>query len=147
MDACGGDHRSEPSLARRMRFIPAEAVMFERFRSLPEVWRSGRLALRLLRDPRVPIAAKVLFGAAVVYMLSPLDLVPDWLPVLGQADDLVVLLAGLNLFLKACPRWLVEEHEEAMRGGRDLWRAEDRRATPSGPTGPSTIDGEYRRVN
>ena len=117
--------------------------MFERFKILPQVWRTGRLALRLLRDPRVPIAAKVVFGATVLYMLSPLDIIPDWIPVLGQADDVVVLMAGLNLFLKACPTWLVEEHEDALDHGRRGERDPDRRTSPS--DGP-TIDGRYRRM-
>ena len=115
--------------------------MFERFKSLPQVWRTGRLAMRLVRDPRVPTAAKLLFGATVLYMLSPIDVVPDWLPVLGQADDLVVLLAGLNLFLRACPKWLVEEHEGAIGSSRD-----DRRPAATGPSRGAPIDGEYQRV-
>ena len=115
--------------------------MFERFRNLPQVWRTGRLALRLLRDPRVPTAAKLLFGGTVLYMLSPIDVVPDWLPVLGQADDLVVLLAGLNLFLRACPKWLVEEHEDALSA-----RREDRQPAAAARPYGSTIDGSYRRV-
>jgi uncharacterized membrane protein YkvA (DUF1232 family) len=119
--------------------------MVNRFRNLPQLWRSGRLALRLLRDPRVPIAAKVIFGAAVVYMLSPLDIAPDWMPVLGQADDLVVLLAGVNLFLRACPKWLVEEHEAAL-SGRPAEHASWNRSTTSGPAPGPTIEGEYQRV-
>ena len=115
--------------------------MFERFKSLPQIWRTGRLALRLVRDPRVPTAAKLLFGATVIYMLSPIDVVPDWLPVLGQADDLVVLLAGLNLFLRACPKWLVDEHEDAISSPRD-----DSQRVTTGPTRGSTIDGEYQLV-
>ena len=121
--------------------------MFERFKILPQLLRTGRLALRLLRDSRVPLGAKVIFGATVVYLLSPLDVVPDWIPVLGQADDLMVLMAGLNLFLKACPRWLVEEHESAL-GGRDA-RDDDPMAAPrsggKGNPGP-TIEGRYRRM-
>jgi uncharacterized membrane protein YkvA (DUF1232 family) len=115
--------------------------MFERFKSLPQLLRTGRLALRLLRDPRAPIAAKVIFGAMVVYLISPIDVVPDWIPVLGQADDLVALMAGLNLFLKACPRWLVEEHEDALSGRRDP-RDDVRAPSDAGPT----IDGQYQRV-
>lgn len=115
--------------------------MFERFKSLPQVWRTGRLALRLLRDPRVPAAAKLLFGATVVYMLSPIDVVPDWLPVLGQADDLVVLLAGLNLFLRACPKWLVQEHEEALSNRRN-----GRQPAAAGAAHRAPIEGEYQRV-
>jgi uncharacterized membrane protein YkvA (DUF1232 family) len=115
--------------------------MFERFKSLPQVWCTGRLALRLVRDPRVPTAAKLLFGAAVLYMLSPIDVVPDWLPVLGQADDLVVLMAGLNLFLRACPKWLVEEHEDALGSPR-----EDRPPVSRGPARGPTIDGDYQPI-
>jgi uncharacterized membrane protein YkvA (DUF1232 family) len=118
--------------------------MFERFKSLPELWRSGRLALRLLRDPRVPMAAKAIFGVMVVYMLSPLDIVPDWMPVVGQADDIVVLMAGLNLFLRACPKWLVAEHEDAI-GTRREDRSDRPRATAGAPSG-SPIEGEYERV-
>jgi len=119
--------------------------MFERFKVLPQVLRTGRLALRLLRDQRVPLTAKVVFGATVLYMLSPIDVIPDWIPVLGQADDLVVLMAGLNLFLKACPGWLVQEHEDALDGRRGA-RDEPIHAPQTGNAGGSTIDGRYRRM-
>jgi uncharacterized membrane protein YkvA (DUF1232 family) len=128
--------------------------MFERFKSLPQLWRTGRLALRLFRDPRAPMAAKFLLGATVIYLLSPLDIVPDWIPAFGQADDIVVLLTGLNLFLKACPSWLVEEHEDEISGRRDS-RDHSRRSERSGgdfrePAGAGaggpTIDGEFQRV-
>lgn len=61
------------------------------------LWRPGplrmlfshaRLASRLLREPRVPFLAKAVPLLAVLYLLSPLDLVPDVLPLLGQIDDL-----------------------------------------------------------
>jgi len=59
--------------------------MFARFKILPQLWRTGRLALRLVRDPRVPLAAKAIFVATVVYIVSPIDIIPDWFPVVGQA--------------------------------------------------------------
>lgn len=121
--------------------------MFERFKILPQLLRTGRLTLRLLRDSRVPLGAKVIFGATVVYLISPLDVVPDWIPVFGQADDLMVLLAGLNLFLKACPRWLVEEHESAIDGSRK--RDDEPMAAPRSGGKPGdgpTIEGRYRRM-
>lgn len=122
--------------------------MFERFKVLPQLLRTGRLALRLVRDPRVPIAAKVIFGATVLYMFSPIDVVPDWIPILGQADDLVALMAGLNLFLRACPKWLVEEHEDAIGGRRKdaEFRDSGQRATSARPVRGSTIEGDYQRV-
>jgi uncharacterized membrane protein YkvA (DUF1232 family) len=123
--------------------LRVEAQMFDRFKILPQIWRTGRLALRLLRDSRVPMAAKFIFGATVLYMVSPLDVVPDWLPVIGQADDLMVLLAGLNLFLRSCPKWLVNEHEDAIDGRPTAEFGEPR---PERRDAGTTIDGQYRRV-
>jgi uncharacterized membrane protein YkvA (DUF1232 family) len=120
--------------------------MFDRFKLLPQLWRTGRLTLRLLRDPRVPFTAKLVFYATVAYMLSPLDIVPDWIPVLGQADDLVAIMAGLNLFLRAVPQWLVEEHEDALAGRRDD-RDRGPRVTRSSAGTSSPIEGEYRHVS
>src|SRR5437763_7634791 len=93
--------------------------MFRQFKILPQLWRTGRLALRLVRDPRVPLAAKAIFAATVIYIVSPIDIIPDWFPFVGQADDVLALLAGLNLFLRACPTWLVEEHEDRLAGRRE----------------------------
>jgi len=119
--------------------------MFKTFKILPQLWRSGRLALRLVRDPRVPIAAKVIFGATVLYIVSPIDIVPDWFPFVGQADDVLALLAGLNLFLRACPQWLVEEHEDTLAGRRDD-DAFDGRPRSESFGGGRPVEGTYQRV-
>jgi uncharacterized membrane protein YkvA (DUF1232 family) len=119
--------------------------LFARFKILSQIWRTGRLALRLVRDPRVPIAAKLIFGATVVYILSPIDIVPDWLPFVGQADDVVALLTGLNLFLRACPGWLVEEHEDAIDGRRGRTQAAEPFGAGAPASGP-TVDAPYQRV-
>jgi len=119
--------------------------MFERFKVFPQLWRTGRLAIRLVRDSRVPLGAKVILGATILYLVSPLDIVPDWIPVLGQADDLVVLMAGLNLFLKACPSWIVSEHEEALGVGRDDGDEPMQAPRAGAGVGP-TIDGRSRRM-
>ena len=103
------------------------------------------MALRLVRDPRVPIAAKLIFGATVVYILSPIDIVPDWLPFVGQADDVVALMAGLNLFLRACPNWLVEEHEDVIDGRRGSTRSTEPYGAGARSTGP-TVEAPYQRV-
>ena len=79
--------------------------------ALPVLWKSGRLALALLRDERVPLFAKGVVGLSLVYALTPIDVVPDWLPVLGQMDDVALLAAGIALFIKLCPPEVVEEHE------------------------------------
>lgn len=119
--------------------------MFTSLKILPRILRTGRLAWRLFRDPRVPLAAKTIVVATLVYLVSPIDFVPDWFPFVGQADDLVALMAGLNFFLKACPRWLVEEHEDAIDGRRDAARAAD--SFDAGRRPPaSTVEGRYERV-
>lgn len=62
----------------------------------------GALALAA-RDPRVPWPAKLLAAALVAYALSPLDLIPDPIPVLGQLDDLLILPLGIWLVLRLVP--------------------------------------------
>src|SRR5437868_128002 len=77
-----------------------------------------RLTLRLLREPTVPLLLKALPILAMVYVISPLDFVPDFLPVIGQLDDLGVFVLGLESFLKLCPASAVEFHRDAMVRGR-----------------------------
>ena len=62
-----------------------------------------------LRDPRVPWYAKALAGIVVAYALSPVDLIPDFIPVLGYVDDLVLIPAGIYLTLKLIPGEVLEE--------------------------------------
>lgn len=62
-----------------------------------------RLVVRLARSPRVPLRARLPLLALVLYLAMPLDIVPDFIPVLGQLDD--VLIAGIAVwwFLRVCP--------------------------------------------
>jgi uncharacterized membrane protein YkvA (DUF1232 family) len=55
------------------------------------------------RDPRTPWYAKVMIGCVVAYALSPIDLIPDFIPVLGYLDDLLLLPLGIYLALKLIP--------------------------------------------
>jgi uncharacterized membrane protein YkvA (DUF1232 family) len=61
------------------------------------------------RDPRTPWYAKVFAGAVVAYALSPIDLIPDFIPLLGYLDDLLIVPAGLALALRMVPKSVVEE--------------------------------------
>jgi len=72
--------------------------------------RYGRLALRLLRDRRITPRQKAPLVAAVGYGISPIDLVPGIVPLLGQLDDLIVLLGGLRLTLEQVPPSIGNEH-------------------------------------
>jgi uncharacterized membrane protein YkvA (DUF1232 family) len=112
--------------------------------ALKDLIRTGRLTLRLMKDPRVPIYAKVVPAAALLYALSPLDFLPDWIPILGQLDDLAALAAGLSLFIRLCPPEVVEEHEIALRyRPRSAVEGSARPVPPSGPGGPTSSASTY----
>ncbi len=55
------------------------------------------------RDPRTPISAKIAAGAVAAYALSPIDLIPDVIPVLGMLDDLMIVPLGILLAVRWCP--------------------------------------------
>lgn len=81
-----------------------------------------------LKDPHTPWTARLLIGATVAYAASPIDLIPDFIPILGQLDDLLILPAMITLALKLIPR------DVMARCRREAWRhlsAGDRVQTPS----------------
>ena len=75
-----------------------------------EMIQQVKLAYYLLLDPRVHPLIKLIPVAAVAYLILPTDVVPDFVPVLGQLDDIAVLLIGLRLFFEFAPPGVVEEH-------------------------------------
>ncbi|MDD5615193.1 MAG: YkvA family protein [Candidatus Methanoperedens sp.] len=64
------------------------------------------------KDPRVPWYAKIIIAATVGYALSPIDLIPDFIPVLGQLDDLIIVPAGISLALKLMPKDVLDEYRK-----------------------------------
>ena len=78
----------------------------------------ARLAARLVRDPRVPLFAKALLVLAVVYVLSPVDVIPDVLPLVGQVDDLAIISLAFEGFLRLCPAPAMAFHRAAIASGR-----------------------------
>ena len=73
-------------------------------RALPDI---ARTIARLAADPILPTAAKVALAAAVVYLVSPVDLIPDFIPVLGYFDDLFVAAIVVDGMLSYVNRALV----------------------------------------
>lgn len=71
-----------------------------------------------LKDKETPIMAKVFAGITVAYALSPIDLVPDFIPVLGYLDDVVLLPALVALTIKFIPKDVLEKNRRAAEG---LW--------------------------
>ena len=72
---------------------------------------------RLLKDIRVPTAEKALFAAAIVYVISPLDLIPDVFPFIGQVDDLYVVALVLLRLVNRTDEKVVRQH---WSGGGDI---------------------------
>ena len=96
-------------------YVPASEHGVERLQDrLKEAFRRSpryvRLVANMVRDERVPVRAK---GALILggsYVVSPIDLIPGIIPVLGQIDDLIVIMAAIGAATRLCPPDLVEEH-------------------------------------
>jgi uncharacterized membrane protein YkvA (DUF1232 family) len=74
-------------------------------------WKQDATALyRACRDPRTPWYARWLGVAVVAYALSPIDLIPDFIPVLGLLDDLVIVPLGLLVVRALVPKAVLAEH-------------------------------------
>lgn len=93
-----------PSLARRLR-IDVHAA-----------WLSAR-------DPRCPWHARAFGLLITAYALSPIDLIPDFIPVLGLLDDALLVPAGIWLFVKLLPPGLFDEHRAAAQAAAERPRS------------------------
>lgn len=87
--------------------------MFGRLREWAKSLKREALMLWLAaRDPRTPIMAKLVAGFAAAYAFSPIDLIPDFIPVLGLLDDLVILPLAIAFAVKRIPPTLAAELRE-----------------------------------
>jgi uncharacterized membrane protein YkvA (DUF1232 family) len=94
-------------LASHIRAPKDVAEVVDLIRRLPTYIR---LVWALLRDGRVPAQQKLILVGIGAYVVLPIDLIPDFVPVLGQLDDLAVVLLGLDLFIRSAPPDIVAEH-------------------------------------
>ena len=91
--------------------------------SLLERWKTAARSLKgeayalylAYRDPRLPWYARLFAGLVVAYAFSPIDLIPDFIPVLGYLDDLVLIPLGIALALKMIPAQVLSESRERAR--------------------------------
>jgi uncharacterized membrane protein YkvA (DUF1232 family) len=90
--------------------VPASPSSGERLRSWSRRLRRETYALYLAyRDPRVPWYARLVAAAVVAYAFSPIDLIPDPIPVIGYLDDLLLVPAGIWLALRLMPAGVMSE--------------------------------------
>ncbi len=86
----------------QLRRLVTDAVFM-----LPNI---AKLISRLLRDPRVPRRSKISLGLAAAYVASPIDLIPEAIPVIGWADDVFVMMYALDSLIDRAGPEIVEEH-------------------------------------
>lgn len=72
-----------------------------------------------LKDKNTPIVAKILAGIAIGYALSPIDFIPDFIPVLGYLDDVIVIPVLITLIIKLIPRETFEKYRQESKG---MWQ-------------------------
>jgi uncharacterized membrane protein YkvA (DUF1232 family) len=75
-----------------------------------------RLYWRLIRDRRVSVWPKALLLLSILYVLSPLDFLPDVAPLIGQVDDVLIVILVSRLFVYLCPPEVVREHVRTISG-------------------------------
>ena len=86
-------------------------TLFTRIQIVRRLLRDGRLAWALFRDRRTPLRSKLILIGTVLLIVSPINWLPNLIPVLGQLEDLAILSLGMELFLKNVPDYLRAEHE------------------------------------
>ena len=95
--------------------------LFERLKATATRLRRELFALYLAaRDPRTPWYAKAVVACVVAYALSPIDLIPDFIPVLGYVDDLLLLPLGIYLALKIIPQQVLAESRQRAARTSDI---------------------------
>lgn len=88
---------------------PERRALAARIVRLP--WRAkAKLAWALLRDARVPLWLRAVLPALVLYLAMPFDIIPDFIPVVGYLDDLLLIAIAAGVLLRFIPAELIEEH-------------------------------------
>jgi uncharacterized membrane protein YkvA (DUF1232 family) len=117
---------------------------------LTNIIKNLRLAWRLFWDSRVPFWQKLIPPATLLYLISPIDIIPDALLGVGQLDDASVVLFGIWAFIQLCPQDVVQEHLERITAQMNPWRTvggEGISAPEQEPESPpQVIDVDYEVV-
>jgi uncharacterized membrane protein YkvA (DUF1232 family) len=84
------------------------ALLF-RLGELASMWRQIPLTFRLMFDGRTPLRAKLLFIGVLLLIISPINWIPNAIPVVGELDDFALFVLAIHLFLHNVPDWLRNE--------------------------------------
>ena len=120
-------------------------------RQSPGFWmnlfNSFRIAWKLMWNGQVPFSAKIVPIITIIYVLSPIDILPDVVPGLGQLDDVAILLLGVQAFIALSPQDIVKRIRAEIEGRPPTggWDVTGSRPHDSGQSGSSAshdvIDG------
>ena len=114
---------------------------------LASIIKNARLVWRLLRDSDVPSSLKVIPPATLLYLLFPIDFIPDPMLGLGQLDDIGVILLGLKLFIELSPQEVVRRHLREMTSVPGSYRVvDDDEESSQEPSSSTYIDAPYHVV-
>ncbi len=103
---------SDQVRARTRQELAVEALLV-----IPNV---AKLLTRLIRDPAVPIRRKILVGAVLAYVVSPIDLIPDFVIGFGRLDDLILVSLALDHILDGTDDEIVSRHWDGSQDALDL---------------------------
>jgi uncharacterized membrane protein YkvA (DUF1232 family) len=87
-------------------------------RDAREVLHQSRVLTLLLTHPGAPLRTKAIAGCAALYLVSPIQLIPSFIPIIGQLDDVFVLWAGMKLARKFTSHVILEECDSQAKCGR-----------------------------
>ena len=132
-DSCRGLKEKTLKIAKQPRGITVETKAIPWFRQQQEKWRRDAASLafqvwmltRLLKHPLVPWPARIAAGCAVGYLVSPIQLIPTFIPVIGQLDDLLIIYLGMKLVHKLAPAEIIAECQAQLRSSSFVQRAEN----------------------
>lgn len=113
----------------------------ERTNLLSELMQNLQLAWSLMLDPQVSLALKALVPVlAAIYVIMPIDLIPEVVPILGQLDDVAMVLLLVRLFIALAPKDVVQQHKSGTGGAR---------AAAGAGTGDAddVVDADFRVMN
>lgn len=87
---------------------------------LKELWQQIKLVFLLLKDREVPIYLKILPFLGLAYVIFPIDIISDFIPVLGQLDDITIMIIGAKVFIEMSPSDIVNKYLTKMNLGGDV---------------------------
>jgi len=110
VNEAGKTGKPESKPPREVPTTPSPDILARGKEALFFLPRMVQLLYRLARDPNVPKEAKAALGFTVFYLLSPFDIIPDFIPILGYLDDLYVIALGVSLVMELAGEDKVREH-------------------------------------